>query len=487
MTSKFRKTRAGLLVVNAVFMCAIWGVVIFWAYFEHDRVIESNRQVLLQLRSSLEEQTAGLFRTLEMSLFASERWIADHQDEDPATSPEFIRLVDGLRLLSGNIVDIRMITPDGGLKYIPALKKSALADVSDREYFKAQLDEKTRGFYISSPVVSRVTKEWLVPVSIPVTVKSGYAAVLFGAIEHACITPLHEEQRLKPGGSIALLRSDGLVMFRTPFDERIIGMSFADKPEFMEYILKKEEGSFIYDGNGTDGVKRLICFKKLDHYPLVITVTASMKDVLAPWKKQSLVIFSLCTVLSLVVGGLWIYLMNTIRAKEASQASLEYLAKMDGLTGLKNRRAFLDTLKKEMDRSHRYMHRFSILMIDVDHFKKINDTFGHAAGDEMLKALAGVLCAGIRGIDTAGRIGGEEFCVLFPETELETSVAVAERIRDEFSKIMIKTPTGEISTTISIGVAELGKTDISPEIIMERADRGLYLAKDKGRNRVEYI
>ncbi len=483
---KFKKTRASIFGIISILVCVMWGIVFLWTFTERERVLDSNSQVLTQLRSALDEQTKNLFRTIELCLYASERWIANHTDSDPTISEEFISLIEGFRRLSDNIVDIRTISPSGGLQYIPKHSEFELANVSDREYFKAQFDDATRGFYIASPVKSRVTEKWLIPISIPVNAESKYTTVLFAAIELDRIAELHENSRIKPNGTIIILSTEGKIIARSPFNEKLIGKSVLEYPEFSIH-MQKESGTFLTDGSTTDGITRLVSFSRLKNYPLIIGVSSAMDDVLEPWKKQTMTVMSLCICVTIFVAFLWYNLLGAIRSKEEIQAKLEYQAKIDALTGLRNRRAFFDELRTEIERSHRYSRPFSLLMIDVDYFKKINDKYGHNAGDSVLRSMGTLFKDTIRGIDIVGRIGGEEFCVLLPETDIKSATDAAERIRSRFEKLIITAGSNEIMATLSIGVSALLVSDISPETIMERADKALYLAKDNGRNRIETI
>jgi diguanylate cyclase (GGDEF)-like protein len=163
-----------------------------------------------------------------------------------------------------------------------------------------------------------------------------------------------------------------------------------------------------------------------------------------------------------------------------TNAQLENLSRTDPLTGLFNRRHLMATLDDEVRRSGRSNRAFSILMIDVDHFKTYNDAFGHQAGDEALRKVAAVLRATLRDVDCPARYGGEEFLALLPETEVFQAVEVAERIRGVLAEEQL---TGR-SVTVSIGVAEFPEHGGSLESLIASADAALYRAKRQGRDRV---
>ncbi|MBI3393367.1 MAG: GGDEF domain-containing protein [Nitrospirae bacterium] len=161
------------------------------------------------------------------------------------------------------------------------------------------------------------------------------------------------------------------------------------------------------------------------------------------------------------------------------------LASTDGLTGLANRRTFQVRLEEEIDRSERYQHPFTLMILDIDHFKKVNDTHGHPAGDVVLRELARLLKAAVRTVDFVARYGGEEFVILLPETGGTHSREIAERIRTRAAKTPVTLPDGkEISFTISLGVACYPSCGKAAADIVDRADQALYIAKQSGRDRV---
>ncbi len=163
----------------------------------------------------------------------------------------------------------------------------------------------------------------------------------------------------------------------------------------------------------------------------------------------------------------------------------EHLATVDSLTGLFTRRHFFQLAQKEFDRANRYQHVLSILMIDIDYFKQVNDKFGHLIGDQVLQQLSVRFEACLRSSDFIGRYGGEEFVILMPETDADNGLSIADRIRASITDRPFVTDKGEISLTISIGVAsKVLDIETSLEIVLEHADQALLIAKNHGRNKV---
>jgi diguanylate cyclase (GGDEF)-like protein len=156
-------------------------------------------------------------------------------------------------------------------------------------------------------------------------------------------------------------------------------------------------------------------------------------------------------------------------------------AHTDQLTGLNNRTSFSQSLQHEWDLAKRYSAPFSLLMLDIDHFKKINDTYGHIIGDEALKAVAKIIKETIRDSDAAFRYGGEEFVVLLNNTSEPGSSLLAERIRQNIANLVIPVEDSTLKLTISLGTAVLSESE-SGEELLKRADEALYQAKNSGRN-----
>jgi diguanylate cyclase (GGDEF)-like protein len=160
------------------------------------------------------------------------------------------------------------------------------------------------------------------------------------------------------------------------------------------------------------------------------------------------------------------------------------LAAIDDLTKLPNRRQFLESLQKEFARAQRYDRPLSVLMIDADDFKLINDRHGHFAGDEMLRAVADRLRTFARKTDLLGRLGGEEFAVALTETDMPSALETAERLCREIAAEPFKVVAGEIKLTVSVGVATRRPKDSDAAEVLRLADQALYAAKTGGRNRV---
>ncbi|MGB0679140.1 MAG: sensor domain-containing diguanylate cyclase [Polyangiales bacterium] len=183
----------------------------------------------------------------------------------------------------------------------------------------------------------------------------------------------------------------------------------------------------------------------------------------------------------------------TLAEKQALEASLrianqrlEQLAFFDALTGLHNKRAFEQHLRRDWARAKRNPHPLSLIALDIDHFKRVNDTYGHPVGDEVLHMLGGIVGASVRLGDVAARVGGEEFALLLPNTDSAGARTVAERLQTAIRAAELTTPTGPLRITVSIGIACTTGRDAptTPEALVTTADQALYHAKHTGRDRI---
>ena len=206
---------------------------------------------------------------------------------------------------------------------------------------------------------------------------------------------------------------------------------------------------------------------------LLIGTSSANLDPNAVW------VFYLGFLPTLLTGvGLFALLSFTLEAI----ANSDELARKDGLTGLHNRRAFDDELLIAASRAERYQRDLSLILLDIDHFKNLNDTYGHPAGDAVLRAVGRVLVERARRIDVVARIGGEEFAIILADTPPAAALRLAERLRQAIGNASSES----IAFSASFGVADVEHAGYEPSLIFKAADEALYAAKEAGRNCVRY-
>lgn len=186
-------------------------------------------------------------------------------------------------------------------------------------------------------------------------------------------------------------------------------------------------------------------------------------------------------------GASLVAIVRDISRQKALEENLEKLAGTDPLTGAMNRRNIILRAEEEVERAQRYNHSLSVAMIDIDRFKRVNDTFGHLVGDRAICHVADTISAGLRKSDRLGRWGGEEFLLVLPEVDEKSAVKVLQRLRQDIENAPVPGNDGDaerITLTVSIGATGLRETDHALAELIARADKALYRAKSAGRNKV---
>jgi diguanylate cyclase (GGDEF)-like protein/PAS domain S-box-containing protein len=179
----------------------------------------------------------------------------------------------------------------------------------------------------------------------------------------------------------------------------------------------------------------------------------------------------------------FVAIQRDITVQKNIESQLEILSMTDPLTGLNNTRSFNELLENDFSLFQRTANKYSILMLDIDNFKTINDTYGHAVGDLALQTISTTCQSMLRLHDHATRVGGDELCILFPDTGKSAAFEVAERLRKKISKCSIATEAETVTITVSIGVSEVELDDSHYTDALKRADNTMYLAKNSGRNK----
>ncbi|TQV86982.1 sensor domain-containing diguanylate cyclase [Aliikangiella coralliicola] len=224
--------------------------------------------------------------------------------------------------------------------------------------------------------------------------------------------------------------------------------------------------------------QRPYIFKFKNYRPITGTADFMFQNIsVFPLKSSKGEVTNICIIVYDVTD-----IATSSQALESANQQLEFLSRTDRLTGLNNRGYWQECQEQEFARFQRHHHSTSLLIFDIDHFKKVNDTYGHQAGDEVIRMCARALLSCAREIDICGRYGGEEFVVLMTDTDSKGANIFAERIRQLIEKLTIEYDTHKINFTVSLGVCELTDSIKSAQQWLELADQGLYQSKQNGRN-----
>lgn len=361
--------------------------------------------------------------------------------------------------------------------------EGVVPDVSQREYIKAQ-QAGARGAFVGAPAINlRKPGDWIFGVSLGLRGQDG--ALTHIAVILVGLDTLLEDFRnldLPEGVGLAVTDLRGRVYLYAPGLERFVGRT---APGIEEYLRRGVgQGGTFAGPSPLDGDEVVAGSTLVHRYPLLALASFGLDQVLAPWRRQAMAYGGASLALVLVAGTLSVLLVRgQVRlARQGRQLAL--LASTDPLTGALNRRAFMDAARREFSRVKRYGGELSCVAIDLDHFKSVNDTFGHAAGDLALTAVAGLARTRLRSPDLFCRFGGEEFTLLLPGTDLDGAVHLAEALRAGLARLELELEGVCFSLTGSFGVAAVLAADASVEELLARADQALYQAKEEGRDRV---
>ncbi|AFQ44534.1 sensor domain-containing diguanylate cyclase [Desulfosporosinus meridiei] len=407
------------------------------------------------------------------------------------------------------------------------------SNISYRDYIQAPL--KTNRIYLSDVVLTKTSDASPVIFVSNVVIEGGQTSgVLAMSINlwnsNNIFNSLFQGFQNNKQGNLYVVDGHGTIVYHK--DKEMVGKTVAER-EILSYIYAQKEG--IVDSISTKIGDVCVAFGKLDTNNWVVVYEIPHKDIYAMSRVNMdmtigtmLLVIALGLLVSVIFAQLIIKPLEEITLATEQVAAgdlnrqinfkghpdfqrviqnfnimtsnlkvqykeLEKLSLKDYLTGLANRRYFEQQFNLELDRACRLEHPSTLLMLDVDNFKIINDKFGHLEGDKALKALAKVLRDSVREMDLPVRFGGEEFLVMLPETSLERGRIVAEKIRERISEIKIISRKGNIMFTVSIGMTSTeqlegfdgSSLESAGLSLLKQADEALYLAKSKGKNRVE--
>ncbi|QQO14088.1 diguanylate cyclase [Bradyrhizobium diazoefficiens] len=371
---------------------------------------------------------------------------------------------------------IQVYDADGGLSIDASTLDPVPENRSDEDYFKIHRDNPDAGLFISRPMLFRGAYSIVLSRRISDT-DGGFMGVVAGSIRFSYFHELFERLNLDPDDTITVLRRDRTIMMRRPFDLDIIGRNLNDRQSWKADNLQV---GTAYSGQGPIDPTARLYVRSGDAGPLFVVAGKPLAAVFALWQKEALRIGAVVLALVVFVLASTLVLAREIGRRAAAERKLEEMATTDALTGLKNRRKFDAVIDVEWRRAMRQRTPIALLMIDADHFKAYNDTFGHQAGDQVLVGIAICISDSVsRAGDCAARYGGEEFAVLLPNTSATDAFKVAETIRAKVQGWS----DDQATSTVSCGIASLVPTSgMEWSILVAAADKALYAAKANGRN-----
>ena len=361
-------------------------------------------------------------------------------------------------------------------------------NLSDRDYFKWLSTHDDDSTFYSLPVQNRGNGKWVFYLARRVVnINNELLGFILVGVSVEVFTDLYKRvgENLGIGAGLSLYRDDRTLLIRWPNVDNMIGkinnnvplLSFLSQKSENQKIYFTDEPSFSRNEASTD---RMIAIQKLERYPLLIAASMTSGLYLSGWHESSIGILY-ATVVSLLF--VLISMVLLIRAYLHNQ-KIQHLAEHDKLTSLPNRLLLEDRMKQALALARRNNKKFALVYVDIDHFKTINDTLGHDAGDVLLKETARRMVSCIREADTVSRIGGDEFLILLYDIESkESALFIAEDILNKINQDV--SFSGQIlKTSASIGISIYPEDGVTIDILEKNADTAMYLAKKSGRNNV---
>ncbi|MBN9050936.1 MAG: diguanylate cyclase [Rhizobiales bacterium] len=384
-----------------------------------------------------------------------------------------------------NIGSLLVLDPDGNVVVESRSLTPRDTNYARRPYFQFHREHPKAGLHISAPYATK-RGEYVLAISRRIDAEDGvFGGVVVGMLKLSYFHDLFRHVTVGDGDALMLMNTDGIALMRSPFNASLVGVDIS-QTTVTQAMLSEPAGVFEAQA-GIDGIQRFYVHQTVPGLPLKISYGTAINRIYAGWRQEAWRIGALVASLCCINLALLIGLTRSLRRRDEAEEQLQRLATTDALTGLYNRRHFDQTIAREWNRARRVSVPVSVLMIDADHFKAFNDTFGHQMGDDVLAALGDCIASVTqRSSDCSARYGGEEFAVILPGVGADETLCVAEAIRSKIGALReLQQGRPDRLPTVSIGAATLvPQAGLTPRDLIKAADAALYAAKEAGRDRV---
>ena len=380
---------------------------------------------------------------------------------------------------TGSVIQVAVIDAKGYLSYTNLEPKDKIY-LGDREHFTVHLNKPDPVLFVSKPIMGRVSKKWTIQFSRSIIQDGVFKGVMVMSVSPEYLYKTLSNLTQESGDVMLIVRNSGEIMARNQDFEQSIGIQVLNNLPF-KGTLVGTRGK--YQTFGTyDHVERVYHWERLKNYPATVMLGMSVENLTKP-VEQSIANERFKALISTIsmwsVSLLAVYMTLRMQSNIKRRIESEYVANHDTLTGLDNRKALLEHLQESLQEAQIHGTRSAVLFIDLDGFKPINDTYGHAAGDTLLKAVAQRIKRCARDVDFVARLGGDEFVVVLRDIHNRAEVqAVVTRIGQALQSPIV---LNDVQLTIgaSIGVATYPEQGQTTEALLDAADKEMYRVKNE--------
>lgn len=470
-------------VFAAALFLSVLVLFLFSAYTSYRAVKEDARQNLRFISSIAAGQTEKTLMSIGEVLngLVSVATMLDFAGEEHGLHDDrFSSLLQRYRIDNEYLMDLLVADADGNILHWSGSGEPPY--VGDRDYILGHRASRS-GLFVGRPLLSKVHEgEWFFGVSRAVRKPDGSIDAIFVAIVNVdALHDMYSDLAYPEGATLLVSTGEGNIITRIPGHAALVGKHYPLLKEL--YETSHSSGSFRVR-SPFDGQLRIVGYSRLQTLPLMVFSSFPEREVMDSWKRDTMFLGFAALVMLGVVGILSVLHIRGQAKLHKLGGKLEVMASTDPLTGLLNRRVFMAEVSKEFERVKRYGGGLAFVMLDIDHFKQVNDRHGHEVGDRTLVSIAELLEDHLRRPDMVCRFGGEEFALLLPGTGHEGAMRVAEKLRGAIEGLRLPNGESGLRVTASFGVSCVGESDITADEVISRADDSLYEAKRAGRNRV---
>ncbi|WP_020675679.1 sensor domain-containing diguanylate cyclase [Geopsychrobacter electrodiphilus] len=475
--------------MRKIWIFGILGIILTLLFIGYD--VRLQRNIALEqshattnaLADSVERDLVHSFSGLDQMLFGLRNTIEAYANTT-VDAPAIRRVIDGL--LQNNPYLTSLIVLDNKGQILHWNNNLQKPDLSQRDYFLFHKTHAVDGLYIGRPQPSVINQnQKIFGVSRGFHDDNGNLnMVIVAIIDVNFFARQYEKLFTRADSQLTIFSPQGDIYTRIP-EHEVMRFRRIDQ---IATLLRN--GKIPPDGVHLDspgGKTIFMTIHKLTGYPLVISIAKTENTTFTNWQKDAWNHGLLGVFISLTILFLTYRTAKLQRRQTESIKKLELLSITDALTGLSNRRYAMEQAKTEIKRAQRHSSTLSLIMLDLDHFSRINEDYGDASGDEALSALGGLLLQACRETDIVSRFEGEAFLLILPATELEGAIKLAEKIRETLSSHVYDQPQVKFHITASLGVTQLGVDEMDINGALLRVKSALQEAKGTGRNNVKWL